>query len=331
MFVLARFNEKTMKRAFVAVVAVISTWSVADPVFADEECLPDYSVRGNWVSRPEQVDKPVDVFFMHPTCCGDQADGMNASLANAAVNRAAESAVARQASVFTDTCNLFAPRYRQASIAVLGLPAEEGEQYLQIGVDDMVAAFGHYLQHCNQGRPFILAGHSQGSNLILSFLQQHRDSVPYDRLVAVYAIGWSITDANLKQIRLPLADAPDQTGCVITWNTISAGGKSPVIMPGARCVNPLDWSTSPAEVPASFNQYALIRLKDGSTKRIEHFASARIDPLSGGLVVPIPSVDSELDHGMGTGVYHQYDYDFFYGNLVENVKTRCNAWRARHR
>ena len=331
MSVLIRFNEKTMKRAFVTVVAVIAAWSAAGSVSAGEECSPDYSNRGNWVCRPERVDKPVDVFFMHPTCYGDQADGMNASLANAAVNRAAESAVDRQGSVFVDCCNLFAPRYRQASIAVLGLPVDEREQYLELGVDDLVAAFEYYLQHCDQGRPLILAGHSQGSNLILSFLRQHRDLVPNDRLVAVYAIGWSITAADLEQIGLPLGSAPDQTGCVITWNTISAGGKSPVLMPGARCVNPLDWSSSPGKVAASFNRYAKIRLPDGSTKRIEHFTSAAIDASSGGLVIPVPSIALELDHGMGVGVYHQYDYDFFYGNLVENVKARCDAWWKRRR
>ncbi len=320
-----------MNRAFATVAAVVLAWLLADSPYAAEVSMPDYSTRQNWIRCPDRGELPVDVFFMHPTCYGNQADGMNASLANAAVNRAAESAVDRQASVFVDSCNLFAPRYRQASIAVLGLPAEEREQYLELGVDDLVAAFAYYLQHCNRGRPFILAGHSQGSDVLLSFLRQHHERVPYDRLVAVYAIGWSITHADLKQIQLPLAETASQTGAVITWNTIAAGGKSPVLRPGALCVNPLDWSTSPTEVPASLNHYAQIRLKDGSTKRIPNFTSARIDPASGGLVIPVPSVDAQLDHGMGIGVYHQYDYDFFYGSLAENVKTRCNAWRARHR
>jgi pimeloyl-ACP methyl ester carboxylesterase len=320
-----------MNRAFATVAAVVLAWPLTDSPYAAEVGIPDYSLQQNWIRCSDRVDMPVDVFFMHPTCYSDQADGMNASLANTTVNRAAESAVDRQASVFVDSCNLYAPRYRQASITVLDLPADEREQYLELGDDDMVAAFGYYLKHCNQGRPFALAGHSQGSNLILSFLRQHRDRVPYDRLVAVYAIGWSITDGDLKRIGLPLSGAPDQTGCVITWNTISVGGKSPVLMPGARCVNPLNWSTSPTEVPAPLNHYAQIRFKDGSTKRIPNFTSARIDPATGGLVIPVPSVDAQLDHGMGIGVYHQYDYDFFYGNLAENVKTRCNAWRARHR
>ena len=36
-------------------------------------------------------------------------------------------------------------------------------------------------------------------------------------------------------------------------------------------------------------------------------------------MIPVPGIGGELDHSMGPGVYHAYDYDFFYGNLIENV------------
>ncbi|MCP4639669.1 MAG: DUF3089 domain-containing protein, partial [bacterium] len=288
-----------MKRALtgVAIVVTLALWCV--PAVGDAAAPPDYAQQENWIRCPEEPDKEVDVFFMHPTCYFSQEDGMNASLSDAAINEAADTVVEQMGGVFTGACNLYAPRYRQASIAVLGLPDEERDEHLGVGLADMVAAFGRYLEHHNGGRPLILAGHSQGSDLTLSFLLEHRDVVPYDRLVAVYTVGWTVTDADLKRMGLPLAERPDQTRCVITWNTISEGGDSPVLLPGARCVNPLDWSTGHDEVSAAANTYALVHLPDGSAERIGHFTSARIDAATGGLVIPVPDIDSQLDHGMG--------------------------------
>ena len=286
----------------------------------------DYGNRKYWVALPDRVDKPVDVFFMYPTTYLDQKDGMNASLDTETVNAASKSVTEHQGGVFVEACNLYAPRYRQASIAVLGLDEKAREPYLNVALSDMAAAFRYYMEHFNQGRPFILAGHSQGSNLTLTFLIRYPDRVPYHRLVAAYIIGWSVTDRDLQQLGLPLGEKPDQTGCIITWNTISDGGKSPVILPGARCVNPLNWSADDSNVPAALNIFAVIHLADGSKRRIPHLTGAQIDHRQGGLVIPVPGIDGELEHNMGPGVYHGYDYDFFYGNLLENVETRCNAW-----
>ena len=287
---------------------------------------PDYGNSKYWIALPDKADKPVDVFFMHPTTYLDQKDGMNASLDNETVNAASKSVTAHQGGVFAGTCNLYAPHYRQASIAVLGLDEKAQETYLSVGLGDMAAAFRYYMENFNQGRPLILAGHSQGSNLTLWFLSRYSALVPSHRLVAAYLIGWSVTDRDLEQLGLPLGEKPEQTGCIITWNTISQGGKSPVILPGAHCVNPLNWSTDDSNVPAAFNIFALIHLADGSKRRIPHFTGARIDHRQGSLVIPVPGIDGELDHNMGPGIYHGYDYDFFYGNLLENVATRCNAW-----
>jgi hypothetical protein len=99
-----------------------------------------------------------------------------------------------------------------------------------------------------------------------------------------------------------------------------------VIVSDTRCVNPLTWTTDETFVSAVKNPGAVIQMPNGSIKRIPHFTGAKIDPVQGGLVIPTPSIDSDLRHGMEPGVYHGYDYDFFYENLRENVTVRCNAW-----
>lgn len=285
---------------------------------------PDYSNGASWIFRSETRDKPVDLFFMHPTTYFDTADGMNADLKNDAVNAASNSVAKHQTGVFVDSCNLFAPRYRQASISVLGLEEELKDRHLKVGLGDMKSAFLYYMAHYNQGRPVILAGHSQGSNLSLWFLLD--GSFPMEKLLAAYLIGWSVTENDLERLGLPLAGTPDQTGCIITWNTISQGGKSPVIKEGALGVNPLSWTVDTRFVPEDKNLGAVIQMPDSAIKRIPLFTGARIDPSLGGLVIPVPSIDSLLNHGMGPGVYHGYDYDFFYENLRENVRLRCLAW-----
>jgi pimeloyl-ACP methyl ester carboxylesterase len=288
----------------------------------------DYSKAKNWARLDSKGEKAFDVFFMHPTTYMGMEDGYIVSLENKKVNTRTNGAVKRQASVFEKTCNIFAPRYRQGSIKTLEMSEKKREPYLQIGVDDMRNAFEYYLKHYNKGKPFILAGHSQGSFIIFSFLCQYRSMVDDKKLVALYLIGKTITRQDLKRLKFPLADTPEMTGAIITWNTIGKGGKSPTLEPGALCVNPLSWTSSMENQPASRNIYAKIILKDSSTVEIPHFTSARIDK-DGGLVIPAPAIEDKLSMGMGPAVYHGYDYDFFYGNLVQNVATRCKAWQSK--
>ncbi len=286
---------------------------------------PDYSSSDCWSIKTTYPDKPIDVFFMHPTTYGTTSDGFNASLTNETVNCVTDADVLAQASVFDQDCNIYAPRYRQMSIEVLSMDEGEKDRYLSVAIDDMLAAFTYYLENLNDGRPYILASHSQGSNVILELLRKHRNLVDTDKLVAVYIIGWTITDEDLKEIDLPLAVMPTQTGGIITWNTIGQGGESPVLFPSARCINPLSWTATTDNQPAELNLGAIIELEDGTIDTIDHFTSACINE-QGALVIPTPAIVDNLNMSMGEEVYHRYDYAFFYNNLVENVAARCNTW-----
>ena len=288
----------------------------------------DYSNKSNWLRAEKNPKKSFDVFFVYPTTYKNDKDGMNARLDNKEANKGAESAYQRQATVFKKMCNIYAPRYRQASIKVLSMSEKERAEYLNIGLEDVCDAFNYYLQNYNDGRPYIIAGHSQGSQIIRSFLLKYRSLIDDRKLVAVYAIGYTFTAEHLRKMGLSLAVKADQTGGLITWNTVGKNGKSPVVNPEALCVNPLSWTNSHTEQPKSKNIYARILLKDGKFLKIPHFTSAQIDK-RGTLIIPTPSIISKLKMGMGPEVYHGYDYDFFYGNLVENVAARCKAWQEK--
>ena len=53
---------------------------------------------------------------------------------------------------------------------------------------DAIAAFDYYIKHYNKGRRFILAGHSQGSNVMINLLAEYMKKNPkvYKRMIAAY-------------------------------------------------------------------------------------------------------------------------------------------------
>ncbi len=281
----------------------------------------DYSLKTNWIKFQQNGDKECDVFFVHPTTYLDTKEGMNGSFEKAENSEMTTSFVNKMSGAFANVCNIYAPKYKQASIAVLAMPINKRKQYLDIAKKDVKTALKYYLKHINKGRPYIIAGHSQGSNLIKEILVENPNLAPKKNLVAVYAIGFTVTQKELDTMGIPLAVTPTQSG-LITWNTIGKGGKSPTIEPDALCINPLNWTNGKENQDSNKNLFAEV---DGS--KIPHFTSAQIDE-NGALVIPTPKIVDKLDMSMGEEVYHLYDYDFFYGNLIENVKVRYNAWKA---
>jgi hypothetical protein len=147
------------------------------------------------------------------------------------------------------------------------------------------------------------------------------------KLVAAYLIGWSFSDEQLEKMGLPLGEKPDQTGCVLTWNTIAPGGNSPTLKEGARCVNPLSWTSNTAQYPASMNICSRIQLNDGSVITPTNFTAAKINSY-GGLEIPAPQpqIQAKLNMMMGPSCYHPYDYDFFYCNIAQNTALRCKSY-----
>ena len=306
-------------------VAILGMATVANAKDITNHLAPDYSQDSSWSVVTKDPARSFDVFFIHPTTYGKAEYGLNAPIDKIEIRKGTDASVQTQASAFKKSCNIYAPRYRQVSMEVLGMETEKREPYLTVAENDILRAFNYYLEHFNNGRPYILASHSQGSVVALRLLKKHKGLAKKDQMVAAYLIGWTFTDNDLKESGLPLAVAPEQTGALITWNTIGKGGNSPTLLPGANCVNPLTWTASRENAPASLNLGAVIDLDDGTVRKIKNFTSARINE-AGGLEIPTPSIVDQLDMKMGPEVYHRYDYAFFYENIVENAKARCKAW-----
>ena len=159
------------------------------------------------------------------------------------------------------------------------------------------------------------------------------------RLVAAYLIGYSVTRDDLKKYPwMKPAQGADDTGVVVSFNTEGKdAGPSPVLLPGAIAINPLNWKTDSTPAYNDENMGAKF-FNDAEGKLIEaipHFAGAYID-LQKGVVIATdmktPTSDKiNLVH-MGRwpqGVFHRYDYAFWFNNLDANVKERIAAYLAK--
>jgi len=302
----------------------------------------DYSKSEHWLSLPAVVDKEVDVFYLYPTAWQkvNTTDPNICEIDNPSMLAGSASAFARQATAFETFANIYAPYYRQADAAyVLALPLAEHDAVIAgIPTLDAVAAFDYYIKHYNNGRPFILAAHSQGSNVLINLLAGYMKDHPdvYSRMVAAYVVGYSVSDEYLaKNPHLKFAEGPDDTGVIISYNTQApdvVAGTNPVVSPGGLVINPITWTrdetlATTAEGLGSF-------MPDPVTKvfsQVPQYADAKIDKTNGVLICSTADENAlySLSGALGKGVYHSFDYPFYYYNLRENAANRTNKFLSK--
>src|SRR5262245_58852216 len=237
-----------------------------------QPAAPDYSVASSWAALPDRQDDAdampvgdvqdvqatarVDVFFVHPTTFFGTAS-WNQALDDTATNQLTDTFVLRgQAAVFNSCCKIYAPRYRQATIFSFMDQTGSGTSALQLAYADVERAFDYYIEHYNQGRPFILAAHSQGSLHVRKLLERRITGTPLRaRLVAAYPIGFGIDRDDLAKAvpDVPVCESAEQIGCVVTWNAIGPKARKWTDTSKSICVNPLTWRTDGAPAAASLN------------------------------------------------------------------------------
>jgi hypothetical protein len=330
---------------------------------------PDYTKSEAWLALPgreglerstpagfavvEEAAAPADVFFIHPTTTKDKSawnTPWDASDEAAPLNRAV---LMGQASVFNGCCRIYAPHYRQASLQGL---SDDGA--VDLAYADVAAAFREFIAHRNDGRPFIIASHSQGTMHAIRLLQEEVLGTPLQsRMVAAYLVGGYVPDA-FPELGLALCDSPDQTGCVLTWNTSKPGSLAARIIiykktywwrgqrksddqAPAICVNPLTWrlqghGRDTADAVQNPGSMPLPRAPwpSGAAPMpalMPHLTGARCH--DGMLEVDIPkTAPNEYSDPLtrNFGSYHLNDYGLFYAALRENTLRRVQAWTVAH-
>jgi len=293
---------------------------------------PNYAEKESWHEWSRRtVDKPTDVFYVHPTTY-ITGKGWNQDLENARVNwRTRVLPIKYQASTFYEDCRMFMPKYRQAIFYSFVDQKDNGKQALDLAYEDVRAAFYYYIEHLNDGRPFIFASHSQGSyhsqKLLAEVLQ---DSAIKSKLVVAYMVGWPITESYVEEhAEIEVCSTSTQTGCIVSWNTESGTPKLSLVQEFSPndpvvCVNPLSWTLDTTYRPKSENMGSLQHNK--KTKKDElilHYCAAKIE--NGRLKVSPLANQAQLQMPMGKGNYHLYDYNFFFQNIKQNAQDRIQA------
>ena len=251
------------------------------------------------------------------------------------------------ATVYEDSTNVFVPYYRQASLRYAGEAwKKDGKGNTAISgipYDDITAALDYYFENYNNGRPFILAGHSQGSaiaKLVLAkYFKEHPDY--YKRMIAAYVIGYAVTKDYLEaNPHLKFATGESDTGVIVSWNTegkknVEANVRTCVLFPGAISINPLNWKLDDTYAPASENLGSLVVNEEAATVAIGDVgADAQVVPERGVIVTnakvePMPAelaaVASEF---FGPDGRHESDYTFYYNNIKANVAKRIATYKA---
>lgn len=338
-----------MKKRLMAlfVVAMILTMIPSTLAFADETVAPvpdapDYSKAECWYQIPE-ITKDVDTIYVYQTeyKTTNEGDPDYAPLNNPEMQEGVKNIDHKnQASVFEDATNLFIPYYRQCSFknavdawkntgdvrtALTGLP-----------YDDITAALNYYFESCNGGRPFILAGHSQGSAILTLVLEKYFKEHPeyYDRMVAAYVIGFSVTKDELEaNPHLKFAAGESDTGVIVSWDVegpenVEQNAPAIVHLPNAISINPLNWKLDETYAPASMNLGSLVPNEETGEYEIRNIgADAQVNTARGTVVTNAQYDNTSNAEFFGPQSFHEDDYQIYYNNIKDNVAKRIVAYK----
>ena len=299
---------------------------------------PDYEQDVHWAALPWKEDPAdglpkgravsmgpgtADVFYLHPTIF-EAGPAWNAPIDSAALNAAVDAwPVRHQASIFNGAGRVFAPRYRQAHIRVFSVGDSLSLGALQVAYSDIRAAFQHYLDHWDEGRPLVIAAHSQGSWHARWLLQEFFDGTALqDRLVAAYIPGMDIYPTDFEAIP-PCITATDQ-GCYCTWMSYGTGYLPRWIAakPATPSViHPITWTAAVGETNPKKAHRGAVR--ESFRNKNPGSITARVTE-DGVLWVDQPHMFL-VGKWLHRDNWHVGDFNLFWDNVRENVHDRVEA------
>jgi hypothetical protein len=323
---------------------------------------PDYSKAGSWAALPGHPspanfvpegssaaqDARVDVFFIHPTGYMKGYDWNSPLDPKSATEENTKWMMANQASAFNGCCNVFAPRYREASIMTyIAAPPDVRTKAMDLAYGDVERAFDYFLEHYSRGRPFIIASHSQGTAHGFRLLKERIDGSPLaQRMVAAYLLGGGIQDAEADALKtMHVCNSPTDIHCLVQWDTWGEHG-SPYRDPHRGktvCVNPVSWKRDGAMTDAVAQKGAAptsgifsVRFFGGDTANDVEFkplgkplrAYTHAECRNGLLLVDDQKGAPFAKLDMGGENYHGLDYPLFHMDIRENAIARVNAYLA---
>lgn len=167
------------------------------------------------------TSSPFDCFYVYPTVSTEKSAN-----SNLAVQQAEIDAARSQAARFSSVCRVWAPMYRQVTVSAL---LSGGLDAINVAYASLLSDWRYYIQHVDDGRPFILIGHSQGAAMLIRLIAEQIDPDPSlrSRLVTAILAGGNLqvptgatVDATFKHI--PLCSSASSSGCAIAYSTFGS-------------------------------------------------------------------------------------------------------------
>jgi hypothetical protein len=200
------------------------------PGLADNPCEIPHDTTIQHQGAPDEVVTPepgargVDCFYVYPTVSNDATRNSDKSR-----DPELESIAKYQAARFSLECRVFAPIYRQGTLATLtatnagGQPADR-----ELAYSDVVEAWREYLAEENDGRGVVIIGHSQGTFMLRWLLGREIETNPAQQrlLVSALLLGGDVEVAKGKLLggdfqQTPLCTREAQVGCVVAFSTFA--------------------------------------------------------------------------------------------------------------
>ena len=176
------------------------------------------------VKTDENAKKPkYDCFYVYPTVSEQPTPNANKDI------DPQQTAIAQyQASRYSEDCNVYAPVYRQATLAAIGDPDNVDPGIFTKAYGDVLKAWKNYLRNYNDGRGVVLIGHSQGTGMLNELLSTEIEKSKAQRklLISAILLGGNVTVKKGKDLggtfkKTPLCGSDKQTGCVIAFSTFN--------------------------------------------------------------------------------------------------------------
>ena len=316
--------DKIKNFLYIAVVCALWACGSNDSGTSAQQYIPvepDYKNAEMWVSHLDDTDGTgADVFYIPSTWEFDwtTSDGTLCRYADVS-NEQHRSNMAiemnKVAEYMADGNNFYSPYYRHISLDTWATLDEDyiTRQDESVSLIDVKQAFDHFIKNWNKGRPFVLAGFSQGGKSVVELMKYMPEDIR-KYMVAAYVLGYKVTPDDVAVAPwIIAAKGASDTGVTISYNSVSdVKYIKPVISsPTVMCINPVNWRTD--STPAILDDSITVTLDT------EHNVLV-LDGYDGSHLPNILNI-------LNVGDYHSIEPWLYDQCLRANIKQRIKAFR----
>ena len=277
---------------------------------------PDYTDTRMWYIA--ETGAGADVFYILPTCVWDwtYTEGQTCHYADvynpdhiAAMLPSNELA----AGIFGAYANFISPYYRQITLDSWTDEKTVSERF-PYAMEDVYRAFDLYMEKMNDGKPFFIAGFSQGAKCVVELVKS-LDSDELQRLVAAFVIGYKVAPEDMENGNIRPAQGSSDTGGTICYNSVeSPECANPGLSQSELCINPINWRC------------------DSEPATVSDTVTVSADPEHRLLIVKGLDSDRYYNPSLGDlfvkGNYHLLELELYKDALRENVRQRLESFCA---